>query len=112
MKLRKTFRVRNITNFVFSAECYVTVQKHFNYQNERCYGKNFELIPDWKKYREFPKTPLSAMIFGAVSREGRSKLVVLKSGFRLNQHTYINECLIPLKKSMPDKLDPKLAHFW
>jgi hypothetical protein len=42
------------------------------------------------------------MIFGGVSREGRSPLVVLESGFRLNHFIYIEKCLIPLQKNLAD----------
>jgi len=112
MKFRKTYRKSDVADFLFVDECYVTVKKHFNVQNERCYGKSFDLIPDYKKFRELPKTPLSAMIFGAVSREGRSRLVVLKSGFRLNQYTYKDKCLIPLQKRLPYKLNAATAIFY
>src|SRR5208282_3452796 len=88
------------------------VGKYFNHQNERCYGKKFEFIPDWKKFRELPKSPLSAMIFGAVLRDGRFKLMVLKSGFRLNQHMYKEKCLIPLQKNVSYNLDPKTTIFY
>jgi hypothetical protein len=37
---------------------------------------------------------------GAMFRGGRSSLVVLKSGFSLNQFTYKDECLEPLLESL------------
>jgi hypothetical protein len=42
------------------------------------------------------------MVFGSVSREGRSPLVVLESGSRLNQFTYIQKGLIPQRKNLAD----------
>jgi hypothetical protein len=33
-KFRKLYRKTDIPNFVFVNECYVTLQKHFNHQNE------------------------------------------------------------------------------
>lgn len=45
------------------------------------------------------------MIFGGVSREGRTTLIVLPSGFRINQTTYREECLEPMKECLPDDLD-------
>jgi len=107
MDFRKTYRIGDLPDLLFVDECYVTVKKHFNHQNERAYGKDFNLIPAWKKYREFPKSPLSAMVFGGVTREGRTPLVVLPSGFRLNQTTYLEECLIPMQENLPNQMDPR-----
>ena len=111
-RLRRRFRETDIPNFLFVDECYVTVQKCFNHQHERCYGKFFEVIPRRKKFKEIPKTPLSAMIFGGVSREGRTPLVVLPSGFRLNQQTYQEKCIRFVQKNMPYKLNAKTAIFY
>ena len=112
MRIRKKYRTSDLPKLLFADECYVVVGKNFNHQNERCYGKELDLIPDHKKFREFPKTSLCAMIFGTVSSGGRSKLIVLKSGFRLNQHTYKEECLKPLLRSLPSNLDPATTIFW
>ncbi|OWA54009.1 hypothetical protein BV898_18432 [Hypsibius exemplaris] len=71
-RFRKRYPRADLDCFLFADECYVTVQKFHNHQNNRCYGKSFDLIPDRKKFLQIPKTPLSAMIFGAVSREGRT----------------------------------------
>ena len=104
---RKKYRLADIPNFVFVDECYVVAGEYFNAQNERCYGKKFDCIPDRKRFREMPKSPVTAMIFGAVWRDGRSKLVVLKSGFRLNQHTYKDTCLVPLLRDLRNKIKQK-----
>jgi len=88
-------------NFLFVDECYITVGKYFNHQNQRCYGKSLEEIPGRKKFRQFPKTPLCAMVFAGVSRNGRTPLVVLPSGFKLNQQTYEDECLKSVKNNLP-----------
>jgi len=57
----------------------------------------------------FPKTPLSAMIFAGVSRGGRTPLVVLKSGFRLNQFTYMDKCVSFVQKNLPYNLSAETA---
>jgi hypothetical protein len=101
MRLRNTFRKTDITNMISVDECYISVGKYFNHQNERCYGYTLELIRDEKKFRQFPKTSLCAMVFGGVSRGGRSSLVFLQSGFSLNQFTYKDKCLKPLLESLP-----------
>ena len=109
---RKTYRKTDMANFLFVDECYITVQKTFNCQNERCFGKSFEFIPDRKKFKQLPKSPLSAMIFGGVSRNCRTPLVVLKSGFRLNQRTYKTECVDFVHKNLPYPLKPETTIFY
>ena len=105
MNLRKTLRSSDVPSILFTDECYFIVGKHFNHQNERCYGKSLASIPDEKKFRDSPKTSLSAMVFGGISRDGRSSLIVLKSGFKLNQETYQEKCLIPLLENFSEGLD-------
>ena len=112
LRFQKRLRKFDIPNILFVDECYVTVQKSFNHQNERCYGKDFALIPDWKKFKQLPKTPLSAMVFGGVSRNGRTPLVVLPSGFRLNQETYKEECVDFVKKNLPHGTEQKKVIFY
>jgi hypothetical protein len=90
---RNSFWKRDIFDMLFSDECYICVGKYFNHQNERCYN-SLELIQHEKKFREFPKTALCAIVFGSVSRCGRSPLGVLKSGSSLHQFNYKDECLI------------------
>ena len=75
---RKTFKTSDLPRMIWVDECYVVVGEYFNHQNERCYGKSFELIPDSRKFRTFPKTPFSAMIFTAVWSNGRNDLAVLQ----------------------------------
>ncbi|GAV01186.1 hypothetical protein RvY_11935 [Ramazzottius varieornatus] len=72
-RFRKRYRKSDIPNFVFVDECYVLVGEYLNSQQERCYGKSFELIPDSKKHKRLQKSPLKAMIFGGVWRDGRTR---------------------------------------
>ena len=72
LRFEKRLRKFDIPNILFGDECYVTVQKSFNHQNEQCYGKDFALIPDWRTFKELSKTSLSAMVFGGVSRNERT----------------------------------------
>jgi hypothetical protein len=112
MRIRKTFHKDDVPNILFTDECYIVVGKYFNHQKERCYGYSLEVIPDVKKLKQFPKTSLCAMVFGAVCRGGRTPLSVLKSGFMLNQSTYRDQCLIPMQENLPNCLNPKTTIFW
>lgn len=111
-RFRKAFRKSDLEDMLFVDECYFTVGTSFNHQNERCYGKDFQAVPNRKKFKQMPKTPLSAMVFAGVSREGRTPLVVLKSGFRLNQHTYKDKCIDIVRTSLPHPLKPDSVIFY
>ncbi|GAV09029.1 hypothetical protein RvY_18633 [Ramazzottius varieornatus] len=107
----KRYRKSDIPNFVFVDECYVLVGEYFNSQQERCYGKSFELIPD-SKHKRLQKSPLKAMICGGVWRDGRTRLIVLPSGLKINQATYQDRCLKPMLCDLKDKLDPREVIFY
>ncbi|GAV05033.1 hypothetical protein RvY_15221 [Ramazzottius varieornatus] len=94
-RFRKRYRKSDIPNFVFVDECYVLVGEYLNSQQERCYGKSFELIPDSKKHKRLQKSPLKAMIFGGN-----------------NQATYQDRCPKPMLYDLKDKLDPREVIFY
>ena len=52
------------------------------------------------------------MVFAGVSREGRTPLVVLRSGFRLNQYTYVDECIDFVKDNLPSDLNAESVIFY
>ena len=110
-RFRKEYRKADLKNMMWVDESYVVVGEYLNHQNERCYGKTFDLIPDSKKFRLAAKSPLKGMIFVPVWPEGKSDLVILPSGFRITLETYIENCLKPLIDSLPTNLDKKKIIF-
>ena len=111
-RFRKKYGKADLHSMIWVDESYIVVGEYLNSQNERCYGKRFDLIPDSNKIRLVPKSPLTAMVFVAVWPEGRSDLVVLPSGFRITSQTYIESCLEPLVNSLPTALDKKKVIFY
>ena len=111
-RFRRRYRKTDFHNVMFVDESYFVVGEYLNPQNDRCYGKRFDLIPDSKKLRLVPKSPLTAMVFVAVWSEGRSDLVILPSGFKITSQTYIESCLEPLAQSLPADLDKKKVIFY
>lgn len=85
-------------------ECYIAVEKYYA-QNERCWGVSFQEIPERKRFGTQSKTTITAMVFDAVWRGAHSKIVVLPSGFRLNQVTYHNDHLTPLLRDLGECFD-------
>ena len=57
-------------------------------------------------------TALCAMVFEAVSRGGQLRFIVLKSSFSLSQHTYEDECLIPMLQNLPYGMRAETAIFY
>jgi len=110
-RFRKKFSSFDLARMVWVDECYIVVGEYFNNQNERCYGRKFEMIPDFKKYRDQPKSPLRAMVFVAVWPGGNSGLVVLPSGFKITAASYIEHCLKPLLESLPEDWNQKQVIF-
>ena len=85
-------------------ERYFVVGEYLNHQTQRSYGKSFDLIPDCKRYRILPKSPVRAMVFVVIWPAGRSDLVLLPSGFKTISVTYIENSLNPLLPSLPPYL--------
>ena len=65
-----------------------------------------------KEVFQFPRTALCAMVCAGVSSCGRTDLIVLKSGFRLNQKTYKEKCLIPMLNSLPHSMKAETTIFY
>ena len=57
MNFRKTYRTSDIAKFLFVDECYITLKKHFNHQNERCYGKDFRFVSHMEKVSSVSEDP-------------------------------------------------------
>lgn len=102
--LLKKVRKTDLGWFAFADECYVIDGDHTNVQNDRCYGKDFDLIPEHRKFLDAPKSPLKAMVFGAIWKGGRNRLIVLPIGFKLNSNTYIESCLTPFLEDISHDL--------
>ena len=65
-RMRRTFRTADLAHMLWVNECYIVVGEYFNHQNESCYEKRFDLIPDFNRCRRVPKSPLRKMVFVAM----------------------------------------------
>ena len=111
-RFRKTLCVADLQRMVWVDECYIVVGEYLNHQNQRCYGKSFEVIPNYKKVQLLPKSPLRAMVFVGMWSDGTSDLVILRSGFKITSATYIENCLKPLINALPTEMDKKKVIFY
>ena len=83
-------RLRNI---VFSDEKLFSIQASFNHQNDRVLATDSRNVPD--KHRRVFRTqkPASVMVWAAVSQAGKSPLVFVPEGVKINKEPYIETIL-------------------
>ena len=78
---------------VFSDEKLFSIQASFNHQNDRVLATDSRNVPD--KHRRVFRTqkPASVMVWAAVSQAGKSPLVFVPEGVKINKETYIETIL-------------------
>lgn len=88
-----------LENLVFSDEKIFTVQQYVNKQNDRVWlqGKSNENLDDRVAFRK--QAPAYVMVWAAVTANGRSPLVFIDQGVKVNQQVYqqkvLNDALVP-----------------
>ena len=58
---RRRFRNAYLKHMMWVDQSYVVPGEYFNHQNKRCYGKRFDLIPDFKRCRLVTKSPTKVL---------------------------------------------------
>ena len=80
-----------LPNLVFSDENKFDVQHHVNSQNDRVWSRDGEVGPR----RVTPaQGAASVMVWAAVTESGKSPLVFVEQGVKLNQENYRNDILV------------------
>ena len=75
-------------NLVFSDEKLFTIEESSNRENDRIYAAFVEDIPeDIRNIQRF-QHPSSLMVWAAVSKKGKFRLVFVDSGVKVNQQYY------------------------
>ena len=91
--LLKRSRDGTLSNIIFSNEKLFTVEAAFNHQNDRILAQSAEAIPtNARKIRRTQK-PASLMVWAAVSSLGKSPLIFVPSGVKINKDHYISHIL-------------------
>lgn len=78
---------------LFSDEKIFNVQEKLNIQNNRVYSLHIEDIPLHLRICQRRQNPASVMVWGGISEFGKTPLIFLESGARLNAQMYISEIL-------------------
>lgn len=89
----------NLQNLVFSGEHFFTVQQYVNKQNDRVWLQNKSNDNLQNRLAVRKQAPASVMVWAAVTANGRSPLVFIDQGVKVNQEVYqqkvLNDALIP-----------------
>ena len=79
-----------LPNLMFSDEKKFDVEQCVNYQNDRVWGRNASVEGRRVSRRQ---NPTSVMVWAAVTATGRSPLVFVPLGVKLNSQRYISDIL-------------------
>ena len=91
--LKRAARNRH-RNFVFSDEKIFTVEAVVNRQNDRILAKHREAANSVGGIVSRASKPANVMVFACITSDGKSPLVFVDSGVKINQHNYLNDVLI------------------
>ena len=82
-----------LPNIIFSDEKLFTVQQSHNHQNDRILSKSIASIPSnaGKVFRS--QKPASVMVWAAVSKKGKTPLIFIPQGVKINKERYIKDIL-------------------
>ena len=102
--LLKRLKNGTLQNLSFTDEKLFTVQQAHNHQNDRVLAKTLNSIPANTKKVFRTQKPASVMVWTAISEKGKSSLVFVNSGVKINKELYIKDilegALIPWCKSL------------
>ena len=109
MKLKRKLRSRGLlsrfagdglNDVLFSDEKLFTIEQAFNRQNDRVLSSNTSTIPETLHYVRRTQKPLSVMVWAGISAVGRTPLVFVPQGVKINSNTYRELVLEPLVKDL------------
>ena len=91
--LLKRLKNGTLQNLIFTDEKLFTVQQAHNHQNERVLAKALDSIPANTRKVFRTQKPDSVMVWTAISEKGKSPLVFVPSGVKINKKLYIKDIL-------------------
>ena len=87
-------------NIIFSDEKIFTIAEATNAQNDCVISTTISEIPDKFRYISRKMKPLSVMIWAGVSAVGRTPLIFVPAGVKINAETYKDLILEPVVKDL------------
>ncbi|KAI6661014.1 hypothetical protein LOD99_13737 [Oopsacas minuta] len=89
-----------LENTIFSDEKIFTIEEATNSQNNRVISTSVSAIPDKFRYISRMKKPLSVIVWAGVSAVGRTPLIFIPPGVKINAKTYQELVLEPVVKGL------------
>ena len=89
---------------VFSDEKLFTVEEALNKQNDRILSRTVSSIPEEYRLVKRVQKPSSVMVWAGISAEGRTPLVFVPSGVKINANTYKELILEPVVKKLAETM--------
>ena len=94
------FANQGLEKVLFSDEKLFTVEEASNRQNDRILSTKASVIPEELKLVKRVQKPSSVMVWGGISAVGRTPLVFIPVGVKINALTYQNLILEPILKEL------------
>ena len=82
-----------LINIIFSDEKLFTIERSYNRQNDRILGTGISSLPKTEKTVTRKQGPPSVMVWAAASETGRSPLVFVNPGVKINANYYVEAIL-------------------
>ena len=92
-QLLRRHDIRNISHVLFSDEKIFTIEEAHNPQNVRIYAPDRQSIPRSKKQVFRTQHPASVMVWAGVSCQGKTNLIFIPQGTKVNAAVYKNTIL-------------------
>ncbi|KAI6657127.1 hypothetical protein LOD99_15913 [Oopsacas minuta] len=99
--LRKRFTGGTHQSIVFSDEKIFTVEMAYNRQNSRILAPDQKSISSSIRTSKRTQKPASVMVWGAITSDGRTPLVFIDKGVKINKEVYVESILENALKPWP-----------
>ena len=94
------FATQGLDHVLFSDEKLFTVEEAYNQQNDRILSSTASTIPEEYRYVKRVQKPCSVMVWAGISSLGRTPIVFIPTGVKINAQTYQNLVLKPIVKDL------------
>ena len=102
--LLSRFATHGLDQVLFSDEKLFTIEEVSNSQNDRILSSSSSTIPEKYRYVQRTQKPLSVMVWAGISSVGRTPLVFVPSGVKINAATYKELVLEPILEDLGEKM--------
>ena len=98
--LIKRYATVGLDKVVFSDEKLFTIEEALNRQNDRILSRSIHTIPEEHRLVNRVQKPISVMVWAGISAEGRTPLIFIPPGAKINASTYKELVLEPVVKDV------------